>query len=68
MNSQQGTREFQSEVVAMAKLQHRNIVELRGYCRKGSERIVLFEYMPNKSLDLFIFGWSLNQIPNILHV
>jgi serine/threonine protein kinase len=67
MKSRQGIKEFKREVVVMAKLQHMNIVGLRGYCIKGEERIVLSEYMPNRSLNLFIFGWFLNQIPNILH-
>jgi hypothetical protein len=49
----------------MAKLQHINIVGFRGYCVKGKERIVLCDYMPNRSLDSFIFGWSLNRIPNL---
>ncbi|GFY82730.1 receptor lectin kinase [Actinidia rufa] len=61
--SRQGMREFVAEIVSIGRLRHRNIVQLLGYCRRKGELLLVYDYMPNGSLDKFLYdqpGFTLN--------
>ncbi|XP_025013337.2 L-type lectin-domain containing receptor kinase SIT2 [Ricinus communis] len=61
-DSQQGMKEFIAEIVSMGRLRHRNLVQLLGYCRRKGELLLVYDYMPNGSLDKFLFQ---NDTPNL---
>lgn len=55
-DSKQGMKEFIAEVVSIGRLQHRNLVQLLGYCRRKGELLLVYEYMANGSLDKHLYS------------
>ncbi|XP_075474153.1 proline-rich receptor-like protein kinase PERK15 [Primulina tabacum] len=55
-NSSQGEREFQAEVDIISRVHHRHLVSLVGYCIAGSQRMLVYEYVPNGTLEFHLHG------------
>ncbi|KAI8560559.1 hypothetical protein RHMOL_Rhmol04G0267100 [Rhododendron molle] len=53
--SGQGMNEFVAEIVSIGRLRHRNLVQLLGYCRRKGELLLVYDYMPNGSLDKLLY-------------
>nr|CAB3458206.1 unnamed protein product [Digitaria exilis] len=55
-SSTQGVEELKNELALVAKLKHKNLVRLVGVCLEQKERLLVYEFVPNRSLDLILFG------------
>ncbi|XP_010456037.2 PREDICTED: L-type lectin-domain containing receptor kinase IV.4-like [Camelina sativa] len=54
--SRQGLKEFVAEIVSIGQMSHRNLVPLVGYCRRRDELLLVYDYMPNGSLDKYLYN------------
>lgn len=62
--SGQGMREFVAEIACLGRLRHRNLVQLLGYCRRKGELLLVYDYMPNGSLDKYLY-YNNGSKPNL---
>lgn len=63
-NGMQGSKEFLVDVLMLSLLKHKNLLDLVGYCADGDQRLLVYNYMPLRSLNFHLFGiyWSLITI------
>ncbi|CDY33005.1 BnaA10g12110D [Brassica napus] len=55
-DAEQGMKQYVAEIASMGRLRHKNLVQLLGYCRRRGELLLVYEYMPNGSLDNYLFN------------
>lgn len=60
--SGQGEREFQAEVEIISRVHHKHLVSLVGYCISGGRRLLVYEFVPNNTLEFHLHGIPLNCI------
>ncbi|XP_033507978.1 cysteine-rich receptor-like protein kinase 43 [Nicotiana tomentosiformis] len=63
-SSSQGTKQFKNEAKLLARVQHRNVVNLLGYCAHGVEKLLVYEYVANESLDKILFKSANRDVLN----
>ncbi|CAK9141210.1 unnamed protein product [Ilex paraguariensis] len=56
MGSRQGQREFQAEIETISRVHHKHLVSLVGYCMTGAERLLIYEFLPNNTLEFHLHG------------
>ncbi|PVH62904.1 hypothetical protein PAHAL_3G427800 [Panicum hallii] len=61
--TKQGMKEFVAEVASLGRMRHRNLVELRGWCKHSDDLLLVYEFMPNGSLDAHLFGAGGRKAP-----
>lgn len=60
--SEKGLDEFKSEIAVLTKVRHRHLVGLLGYCLNDSERLLVYEYMPQGALSTHLFNWKEEEL------
>uniref|UniRef100_A0A2P2K969 non-specific serine/threonine protein kinase n=1 Tax=Rhizophora mucronata TaxID=61149 RepID=A0A2P2K969_RHIMU len=58
----QGEKQFRTEVSTIGTIQHVNLVRLRGFCSKGTRKLLVYDYMPNGSLDSHLFQENVSKV------
>ncbi|KAM0930892.1 hypothetical protein ACQ4PT_000617 [Festuca glaucescens] len=61
-NVQQGEEEFWAEVTLIGRINHINLVRMMGFCSEGKNRLLVYEYVENESLDKYLFGESTESL------
>ncbi|CAD5181248.1 unnamed protein product [Musa acuminata subsp. malaccensis] len=60
-NSRQGVREFIAEISSLGRMRHRNLVQLQGWCKRNEDLLLVYDFMPNGSLDAFLYDHDKSQ-------